>query len=307
MSECASRPGVPASGRCGRGSGSEDYSPWHHAPVRWLPRLAGVAVTSLSLCGCADFWDNVSSRNFSFKTCFDTPNPLLVLRDSNDGNERAKALRILQEPKQHGGTDKDQDAIFKILTVAATSDRQPLCRLAAIESLGHWKDPRVVQSLKDAFYNANNFPKASYGGTSLNDTLFTTNTIPTDLPVHIQCQALAALGESANPAAVDFLILVLRGPRGEGSEQDKQQVMDVRIAAARALAKYNQPQATEALVAVLKNERDAALRERAHESLVASTGKKLPPDAKAWEAVLQPSSQPATIAQDKPKKILGWF
>lgn len=277
------------------------------AHVRWLPRLAGAAVISLALCGC-DFWETVSSRNFSMKTWWNPPNPLVVLRDSTDGDDRAKAMRMLQEPKQHGGTDKDQDAIFNILSVAARSESRPLCRLAAIEALGHWKDPRVVQSLKDAFYAANSFPKATYAGAGLNDTLFTTSTIPPDLPVRIQCQALAALGETGNPAAVDLMVLVLRGPRGDGAEQDKQAVMDVRIAAARAMAKFNQPQATAALVAVLKGERDAALRERAYESLVASTGKKLPPDAKEWDAMLhQGPAEAPTIATDNKKKGLGWF
>ena len=38
---------------------------------------------------------------------FVKPDPLVVLRDSSDGDERAKALRALQEPKPNGGTDAD--------------------------------------------------------------------------------------------------------------------------------------------------------------------------------------------------------
>ena len=76
---------------------------------------------------------------------FTKPNPLLVLRDSSDGDKRAKALRALREPKQYGGGDAEQEAIVSILTTAATTEKQPLCRLAAIQSLGHFKDPRAVK------------------------------------------------------------------------------------------------------------------------------------------------------------------
>ena len=96
---------------------------------RFVPsrRLIGAAVTALSLSGCANFWDDVTSRDFHFGEFFRKPNPFLVLRDSDDGNRRARALRALEEPKQHNGNDHDQDAVVNILTAAATTERQPLC------------------------------------------------------------------------------------------------------------------------------------------------------------------------------------
>src|SRR5205823_10672722 len=101
----------------------------------------------LLACGCACFWDDVTSRDFTWNSMFTKPNPLLVLRDSSDGDKRAKALGSLREPKQYGGSSAEQDAIVSILTTAATTEKQPLCRLAAIQSLGHFKDLRAVKGL----------------------------------------------------------------------------------------------------------------------------------------------------------------
>jgi HEAT repeats/PBS lyase HEAT-like repeat len=227
-------------------------------------------------CGCTSFWDDVTSRDFSVKGMFTKPDPLLVLRDSTDGDKRARALAALREPKQVGGTDVEQDAILNILSTAAATEKQPLCRLAAIQSLGQFKDPRAIKGLTEAFYNASAF-------------------LPETATV-IRCEALNALGETGNPAAVELLVRVVREPPAEGTELEKQQTLDVRIAAARALSKFSHYQATEALVRVMQNETDIALRDRAYESLQAATGKKLPPDAKEWDELLHPASYQETPA-----------
>jgi len=240
----------------------------------------------LPLCGCAGLWDDLTSRDFSVKAAFVKPDPLLVLKDSHDGDKRAKALRALHEPKQAGGTDEDQDAMVKILMAAAATEKQPLCRLAAIEVLAHFKDPRAVEGLTTAFYNAGNFAS--------------------DTATVIRCQALTALGQTGNPAAVELLVRVVREPPAEGPETDRQQALDVRIAAARALGNFNHYQATEALVDVLKTGKDAALRDRAYDSLLASTGQKLPPDAQAWEDFLhQPGGK--DVAAGKKPKLIEWL
>src|SRR5262249_55940914 len=152
---------------------------------------------------CAGFWDDVTSRDFTFSGMFTKPNPLLVLRDSSDGDKRAQALGALHEPKQYGGSDADQDAIVNILTTAAATEKQPLCRLAAIQSLSRFKDPRAVKGLTDAFYNAGAFSAE-------------TATV-------IRCEALTALGQTGNPAAVELLARVVREPPAEGTETEKQQ------------------------------------------------------------------------------------
>jgi hypothetical protein len=81
------------------------------------------------------------------------------------------------------------------------------------------------------------------------------------------------------------------------------------MSAARALANYNQPQATEALTRVMRTEKDVALRDRAHESLQAATGKRYSADDKAWDDYLQPQGvRQASAEQPSPiRKVLGIF
>jgi HEAT repeat protein len=238
--------------------------------------------------GCAGLWDDVTSRDFTVKGLFVKPEPMVVLKESADGDKRARALHALREPKENGGTDADQDAVVKVLTTAASSERQPLCRLAAIQSLAGFKDPRAVEGLKEAFYNASSFPA--------------------DTAVVIRCQALAALGETGNAAAIELLARVVREPPSEGSEIEKQQTLDVRTAAARALANFPQRESTEVLVRVMQTEKDVALRDRAHESLEVATGKKLPADAKEWNDLAAPKDD-KDLAGDpgKRRKVLGLF
>jgi len=260
-------------------------------PRRWARCLAGAALTSLGLSGCVGFWDDVTSRDFKVQAMFVTPNPLLVLRDSTDGDHRAKALRALGEPNKHGGTQEDQDTILKILVTAASGEKQALCRAAAIQSLGKFKDPRAVDGLINAYY--------AVGEKYTQDTA-------TDLRI----RALTALGETGNPAAVEHLVLVLRQQKAKGPDQDQRLAMDERIAAARALGHFKHYQATEALVQVLKTEKDVALRDRAHESLVAATGKELPADAVAWENFIHSADgKEALASQNKSSKfsLIGFF
>jgi hypothetical protein len=262
----------------------------HGGPRRSAFRLLPVAFC-LAFCGCAGFWDEVTSRNFQFKSLWVKPDPMVVLRDSTDGDERAKALRALHEPKQYKGTDQEQEVVVKILTAAATSERQALCRLAAIQSLGRFQDPRAVDALTAAFETA-------------------PQTFPPDTATVIQCQALTALGETHSPRAVDLLARVVREPpsAADATEVEKQQSLDVRTAAARALGNFSQAQSAEALVFVLRSEKDVALRDRARESLVQATGKDLPADAKAWEVALnQPPEKSGPTDANPIRRVAAWF
>jgi HEAT repeats/PBS lyase HEAT-like repeat len=246
----------------------------------WLLPLA-----CLGPGGCANFWDDVTARDFNFKTYFGAkPDPLVVLRDSTDGNQRAKALAALHEPEQLGGSVEEQDVVVKILVTAATQDRQPWCRRAAIATMGTFKDPRVVDALRDSYYSAGSFTP--------------------EIATVLRCQALEALGKVGNPAAVDFLVKVLREPPVEGAEQDKQQKTDERIAAARALGNFKHYQGTSALVEVLKTEQDVSLRESARVSLVSATGIELPADARQWDELLHQSDQ-GTVTVKQEKKLFG--
>ena len=71
-----------------------------------------------------------------------------------------------------------------------------------------------------------------------------------------------------------------------------------KVHAARALGQFKQYQATEALVDVLRQDRDVALRARANESLQLATGKDFPADAEVWANFLHGTHQdPAQDSQ----------
>jgi hypothetical protein len=256
----------------------------------------GAALLSLGLGGCANFWDDITSRDRPFSTrckeIFVKPDPFTVLRTSDDGDRRAAALRRIEEPKQNGGSDKDQDAVFTILSKTASSDPQPLCRLVAIERLGHFKDPRAAKALEAAFYGVDTIPSQF-----------------APLTTRIQCQALTAMGETRNPEVVPLLALVLRMPGGERGSAEVQHRNDRCTAAARALAHFNEAEATEALLHVMQNKKeDIALRDCAHNSLQEATGKRLPDDPDAWEEFLHPRGGDA-LARNRGSvlNLASWF
>jgi hypothetical protein len=258
-----------------------------------LRQWAGLAGLLFALAwgtsGCANFWDDVTSKDFDVKNLFVTPNPLEVLDKTADGNKRAAALRELREPNQFGGKPQEQELCVKILTTAAVSDRQALCRLAAIKTLGNYKDPRAVEALKEAYFNTKSYSAE-------------TNTI-------IKEQALAALGKTRSPVAREMLVLVVREPppAKEASDMEKQQQMDLRLTAIRALSHFSHYEVTETLVKILKEEKDVALRDRAHESLQVVTGKKLPADAKEWDDYLHKQDQREDTLAQGPGRMWSWL
>jgi hypothetical protein len=251
---------------------------------RWP--LLPLALASGSLGGCAGWWDEVSSRDFHFKQLWEkAPDPLQVARTATDGDKKAKALRALREPLANGGSQQEQDVIVKLLVGCATSDPQPWCRLAAVDTLRHFRDPRAAEGLKDAYYRADCFAP--------------------ETATPLKCAVLGALGDTGNPAAVELLVRVLREPPVEGSEVEKQQKMDERIAAAIALGHFRgQSPAAEALLGVLRSDKDVALRYRANESLVQITGRDLPADAQAWDDLLHKGKTDAVAERPLSEKFL---
>jgi len=279
---------------------------------RFVPnrRLMGAGLTALSLSGCANFWDDVTSRDFHFGEFFHKPNPFMVLRDSDDGNRRARALRAIEEPKQHDGNDRDQDAVMNILTAAATTERQPLCRLAAIEALGNFRDPRAVSALQEAYFNAGNFPKDKGASGVTTEGLFGGSSVSSSLVLQIKCQTIASLGKTGNPDAVPFLVKILNSPEAskDTAEGERQQTMDERIAAARALGNFKDYKAIEALVHVLQTEKDVALLDRTHDALEACTDRKFPADIQDWGSILHPENSGSQLANQPSKpSFFGWF
>jgi hypothetical protein len=248
-------------------------------------------LTALTITGCSSLWDDVTSRDFKVKTLFVQPDPLDVLENSTDGDLRAKALRRLKEPIAHGGTQADQDKVMKIVTTAAITDKQPVCRLAAMQALGRFKDPRAPGVLTDAFYRANSFAP--------------------DTNATLQCQALKMLGETGSPTGQELLVKVVREPRSEGTEIERQNAMDIRLAAARALGNYKDAKAEATLFIVMRTEKDVGLRMCAYDALKSATGKRMPLESKDWETLPQlanvvipetPATAPARTAVAEAKQ-----
>jgi HEAT repeat protein len=165
----------------------------------------------------------------------------------------------------------ERDRVINILSSAACKESQFLCRAAAIEALGNYRDPRVVPGLTKAFYSASTFPG--------------------DLAARLQMQALAALGETREPSAEEFLLVVVKDrSKVEGSEQEKQLVLDVRLAAARSLGNFQSDRSEATLTDLIRTERDVAMRDTARLALKHSRGEDSPWDIQAIAGMFLPST-----------------
>ncbi len=115
------------------------------------------------------------------------------------------------------------------------------------------------------------------------------------------------MAQTVNPDARALLIRAARSPSGstDGSQADRQQTQDERLAAIRGLSKYTQFDAIETLVYIMKTEKDVALHDRAYEAVKLATGKNLPDDTKAWSDMLQ---SPQVARQDPSilERVMFW-
>lgn len=255
---------------------------------RRLWPLAAIAAAA-SLAGCAAMDDfSWTQRNFEV---FVTPSDPLAALKSEDPNLRKRALRAMPEPLRNGGTQKDQDAYVAALCQAAASDTTPLCRMAAINTLRQYRDPRAIEGLKEAYYRASSF----HG----------------EQATVLRRLALTALGESRDESAVELLVKVLREPPAEGPDVDRDARVQERIVAARALGHYQSYQAVSALVEAMGRAEDVGLQRVSHESLVTITREDLPPDARQWEEYLRrtsgrPITPRATWPGEGILRAVGW-
>jgi HEAT repeat protein len=213
----------------------------------------------------------------NFEVFREPKDSLDTIRNSKDGNARARALRSIREPAAHGGSQEQQDAVVAVLNYSASHETQPWCRIAAIDALRKFRDPRAAEGLKEAYYRAGSFPP--------------------ETATTIRCQALSAMGEAGHADSVEVLVRVLREPPVEGPDQDRDLKSRERHAAARALGNFNQSQGISALVEVLRRNDDDALRNNAHRSLVSATGRDLPADPQAWDEWLK---NPQAVPPSKP-------
>jgi hypothetical protein len=230
----------------------------HRLTTGW--RALAVALCMPLLGGCVNFWDDLTSRDFKIRSLWTKPPaPLDVIANSTDGFLRAKAFAQLKEPAQTGGSTQDQDKIVQLLTSAAREDREPLVRLAAIRTLGNFKDARAVRTLED-IYQQTRLP------------------FNQEFNSMIRQQALVGLEQNGDDETRHLLNRVARqpGPSNEANLTDRQQTQDEKLIAIRALGRYQHPECIETLAYLLKTEKDVAIRDRAHDSLEQATGRKLP-------------------------------
>lgn len=226
---------------------------------RWVGCILGV----VGLTGCnVPSWDDLTSRELGVKALWTTPPPpMTVIEKSTDGYARAKALNMLDESSNRAESDKN----LQVLQAAATTDRDPLCRIAALRTLGRYKDPRASKVLMDVLLG-------NPGLSAENNAL-------------IRQQALTSLRTQSPTEAKQFFITAAKQPKGsltDASQRDRMEILDERLTAIRALGKYPEPDAVETLVKLLETEKDTAIRRCAHESLKESQKKDIPEDGKAW-------------------------
>lgn len=285
--------------------------------------IAVFAGTPLALTGCAGTWDTISSRTFRKDPLNTTyhlirpEDPMAILRSDppRAGDERAKAMRRLKEPLANGLSQQDQDQIVDLLARSATTDASPVLRMAAIEALGRFEDPRAPGILMIAYQKAHGraegtpdpMPESGLqlaGGPNGRTPGRLASLVPLTGPTGfspdtveaIRCRSLESLGRTNRPEVVQFLGAVAAGPTMQSAPEGSDD-REVRLAAIRGLAKCRQPEAVAVLSRVLAAEsgKDTAIVGRAHDGLVHLTGKRIPADPAKWNEVVQAG---ATIAPE---------
>ena len=226
---------------------------------RWIGCLL-LAFTT----GCAVTWDEMTSKEFKIGQLWSTPPaPMYVIENSSDGYARAKAFTKLDEARNDAALQNKQ---ITILQQAALADRDPLCRMAAIRTLGRYTDPRAPKILSDVYYS--DPPK-----------------VGAEYKALIRQQALVALENTSPGEARAIFVKAAKQPAAEltaSASRDRMEILDERLAAVRALGKYNSPDSIDTLVGLLDKEKDVAIKQCAAESLKNITKKDIPADGKLW-------------------------
>jgi hypothetical protein len=249
--------------------------------------LGGLAATAFGLTGCAGTYDMITSERFQsrpFHTLFSSDDPMQVLVTVDVGDDRVKAMKRIKEPKDNGGSAEEQDKLIGILQASATADRRPLCRLAAVEALARFKDPRAGSILITAYNNAaydgaQPAEKAELSPAAFGTIKVAVSQFAPDTVTMIQCRVLEGLGKHRSPEALQLLVQVA----GTSTEKAKPATLeqagamsleqasslsepdrfDVRLAAIRSLGNYDKdPTAIRTLVTILRTKPCAAGRTR---------------------------------------------
>lgn len=274
-----------------------------------MPRfvlLVGTFVIVSTLSGCASTWDTLTSKRFRdkpFGTMFGSEDPMTVLRTNPDGEDRARAMTHLKEPAVNGKGEAEQDEALQILQTAATTDNSPWVRIAAIEALGKFQDPRAVPILTQAFYASTGIstPAPVAAGPAIEQVALNRPArmaeryglngpqgFPADQVMNIRGRILESLGKSQHPDAITFIGEVARGkvvsPHEEASSRNF-----VRQRAVASLSQMRHKDSVRVLSDVLASEhnKDLTLTNLAHNGLVNLTGQKLPADPRRWNELVQ--------------------
>lgn len=285
-------------------------------------RTTLTACVCVLLCGCAASFDDMTSRTWRqeflqhpIQAVFVAPDPLVVLRDSQDGDARAKAIKRLSEPKGSGGSDKQQDDIINILTAAATTEPDPYCRLAAIEKLGSFHDPRASQALVAAWQGLEREQGEHAGPPSNPSELLKRKqyrpdrlACPPETLTLIQTRTLDALARVGKPEAVTVLaeVAAQRSTVTDG-EAERSRKHTLQLAAVRGLGESKDPRAGVALVAVLRTSqtgKDVDVRDQTVASLRSVTGKDFGSDAQAWASHLRVPTDASGLASPTPPSAI---
>ncbi len=221
-------------------------------------------------------------------------------------------MRRLKEPIRNKGTQEDQEAILDILAMAAISEPSPVLRMEAIGALGRFEDPRVSGILMNAYRTAHGrkesepLPRPQPADPGVIQTGASAGRLPTrgnlerfpitgptgfqpEWVTAIRCRIADSLGHTNRPEAAKFLAVVA-GAAGSDTAIEGNDDREVRLAAVRGLGRCRQPESVIALAQVLNAEidkQDTAVIDRTHQGLVRLTGKRLPPDPRQWNEVVQ--------------------
>ncbi len=265
--------------------------------------------------GCAGTWDKLSSRRFRqdpLGTIYDQRDPLSVMQTSPEGDDRAAAMRKLKEPISQGRSEQDQEEALRLLTDAAINDSSPVVRVAAIEALGKFKDPRAVRSLLAAYYQSSGVPTApSENGLQTAAARTPDRTSLTgpvgfapDVASVIRGRAIESLAQSGHPDALPILVEVAMGTEKTGTTD-----RETRLAAVRGLKQMRSQESVQALTKVLAMEKthDPAMADRAHEGLVALTGQNLPNDPQQWDLVVRNGQAPVVSEPNLIQQAAAWI
>lgn len=294
----------------GVGSSRQGKNAWFH-----LARTLFVGGV-LPLAGCAT-WDDLTSNSFwddPVTVVFHQPEPMEVLRSpESTGDQLARAMAKVNEPLRSGGSQAEQDELLGILGRHATRDDRVLVRMAAIETLGRFHDPRAVDHLMTTYQmtspTRSSKPQESGDAETLRftklagdtriqmtiddptESLFPDsdpNSLRPDDAAELRCRALAGLARHRSQSALPILVELASGKGAASEVTDEIHRRELRLVAIRGLSHYPaERQAAAPLVSVLRSEADVALRGAAHDGLVKITGVEEVTDADAWQAVLE--------------------